>query len=487
MWIISGMRGIEPTRCESLVSQAGASSRFPWLRLLGDAARAEQKYLALLRQPPSGQSRACPLHLSWVGFAEPEPRRTTSEVRPSSPVLQELHRLMAFLHILPCHVESVTIGVDRALSLDRSFAEQGAAPGDVVRVVLGEPHGFFYSPNTPRMVRDHWKGAPDFAQRMFPHGRGFLRRGATAEQLSDLSAACAARDRRAVRKAILSGVSATEVDPEGWEPLHHAARQGDLAMVKLLTAEGGACPQRPTGTGLQPIHLAAHRGHLPILQWLVSIGVSPGALGKDDVQPLHLACQNGHLDAARYLVEECGVEAAVRGKSDWQSLHLAANDGQTDVCRYLVETCGVDPGAQDEQGTIALTYAARDGHRDTFGFLLGKYLQGVGRPTADDHVVSTCADVALSHGHDRLAAWIEMSWRARCKKSKATPRHDGAIQVSHSDACRADRMAEELLREELADTPPAKPKKRKQRRQRAEEPREVVAGRNRPPRPPRWY
>lgn len=59
--------------------------------------------------------------------------------------------------------------------------------------------------------------------------------------------------------------------------------------------------------GTTPFHSAAERGHLPVCQWLISLGVDPAAIDTFGRSALHYAAERGQLSVCTWLVEECGL------------------------------------------------------------------------------------------------------------------------------------------------------------------------------------
>lgn len=82
--------------------------------------------------------------------------------------------------------------------------------------------------------------------------------------------------------------------------LHQAAREGDIANVKLLISNG-ANPNKIVD-GVTPLHPAAERGHKEVVQILLTNGANPNAKGNAGWTPLHLAATSGKQEVVALLI-----------------------------------------------------------------------------------------------------------------------------------------------------------------------------------------
>ena len=86
-----------------------------------------------------------------------------------------------------------------------------------------------------------------------------------------LRALCMARSLDKARDLIERGASLDEQD-EGGTALHHAAKNGDLAMVLLLLEKGAQVNTRKGSTMITPLSLAAEQDHDRVIQALLEHG-----------------------------------------------------------------------------------------------------------------------------------------------------------------------------------------------------------------------
>lgn len=95
-----------------------------------------------------------------------------------------------------------------------------------------------------------------------------------------------------------------------YRPLHWAAQQGDLDIVKLLVEQGGA---------------------------KVNVKGNLNFIIRETKTPLYLAIDEGHADVARYLVDHGADLNALNDQSNRTAAHAAAGQGDGALLRYLLE------------------------------------------------------------------------------------------------------------------------------------------------------
>ena len=168
-------------------------------------------------------------------------------------------------------------------------------------------------------------------------------------------------------KRMLIRVDPNTRDICGRAPLHYAAREGRVEVMKLLL-ERGAYPNAWDNGGMTPLHYAAERGDVEIVRLLLEKWAYPNARDQMGRTPLHEATKNGHVDVVRLLLEH-GANPNAKDEDGRTPLHEATKNGHVDVVKLLLEH-GADPNAQNEKGETPLHTAARWGRVDVVRLLL---------------------------------------------------------------------------------------------------------------------
>ncbi|KAK0550312.1 hypothetical protein OC846_003022 [Tilletia horrida] len=145
----------------------------------------------------------------------------------------------------------------------------------------------------------------------------------------------------------------------GLVPLHYAAKEGRIDIVRWLVTEAGAIVDLEDREGETALHKAALTGRLPVCTFLLANDASPEAPDSDGWTPLHNACSRGYLDIVRLLVEQ--AEASVNTATEprgWTPLMNAASKGHLPIVRYLTARHHADPFIRNSAGETAYDVAA---------------------------------------------------------------------------------------------------------------------------------
>ncbi|HSW45942.1 MAG TPA: ankyrin repeat domain-containing protein, partial [Phycisphaerae bacterium] len=87
-------------------------------------------------------------------------------------------------------------------------------------------------------------------------------------------------------------------------PLLEAARKGDLETVKKLVLSGSPMLVNDL-QGVTPVHWAALEGHLDVVRFLIDeMKMKPDERNREGVTPVHWAAFGGHRNVVDYLVSK---------------------------------------------------------------------------------------------------------------------------------------------------------------------------------------
>ena len=97
-------------------------------------------------------------------------------------------------------------------------------------------------------------------------------------------------------------VNVDAIHEEGMNPLHWAAFDDEVDVVKFLVSKGAKVNAKDDD-GYTPLHYAIFGGSLEVVQFLISIGADIRAKNNKGMTPLHAAVRGGHREIAQFLVE----------------------------------------------------------------------------------------------------------------------------------------------------------------------------------------
>lgn len=219
----------------------------------------------------------------------------------------------------------------------------------------------------------------------------------TVEELGrQLLELAATNDVDLVDDVLKKGASHDARDAEGKTPLHIAAANGQLLVLKLLVGSRADLEARD-GSQETPLFAAAAGGHLKVVTYLVDSGVDLRARDQTGHSTLNLAVEHLHCDVARLLVER---GADLCHKLDKQCLAACAAADFERV--QLLLDCGVSIDAKGEEGKTPLLIEACIGNVEGIDFAIqhGAHLEFKG----DDGC--TALLVAADLGHTKVVEML---------------------------------------------------------------------------------
>lgn len=177
-------------------------------------------------------------------------------------------------------------------------------------------------------------------------------------------------------------------------PLHWAACDGRLAVVRLLLDEGANIAARVNDTDETALHIAALAAHETVVQLLLERGADVAARDSDGWTALHAAASGGSEVAVKLLLErDDNIDA--RTTHGQTPLHLAASCGCKAVVRLLLDR-GANVNEGGKFGLTALHMASGRGHKEVLQLLLDKGADIKARSKGK----TTALHVAASYGHE---------------------------------------------------------------------------------------
>jgi len=91
-----------------------------------------------------------------------------------------------------------------------------------------------------------------------------------------------------INKLLQRGVDVNVEDKDGWTPMHHAAKFGQLDAIKLLEKEGGDINAKDK-KGNTVMHIAGLHLNFNVLRWLMEQGADVNAKNNEGKKPFDLA------------------------------------------------------------------------------------------------------------------------------------------------------------------------------------------------------
>ncbi|XP_033645288.1 transient receptor potential cation channel subfamily A member 1-like [Asterias rubens] len=171
----------------------------------------------------------------------------------------------------------------------------------------------------------------------------------------------------AVRVCIEFGSPIDVLQEDDSTPLHLAASQGSLPLVKLLLSP----PASDTTLSncdvelMTPLHRAAMFDHVDVADFLIEKGADVDSVDKTGCSPLLRAVSRGSINTAKLLIGKYGADCNLLDCSNRNILHLAVQSGKNLKAYGLVaseKAIHVLLNNVDSSGCTPIHYATRDGN-----------------------------------------------------------------------------------------------------------------------------
>jgi len=208
-------------------------------------------------------------------------------------------------------------------------------------------------------------------------------------------------------------------DKHGSTVLHWASGCGQVLTCRYLIKEVGMNANlcQSCGNKRSPLHFAARNGHIDVVRFLVDeCGACPNAMAEANISPFQMAAWQLRIQVMKFLLERVGVEKLSEPNdfqcfaAHWVALAPRDRVGENEilllrVASWLRQYFGDKAWrSMNAQGHTPMHKAAFSGHLQLCIWLRNEL--GVLDDTADYHG-NFAADLALEKGHFQLSTWLK--------------------------------------------------------------------------------
>ncbi len=144
-----------------------------------------------------------------------------------------------------------------------------------------------------------------------------------------------ASDTNKVVEALSEGAHINVSDAGANTPLHWAAMNGDLEMVRLLVEKSADINARASGCWGTALSMASGNGHLEVVKYLVDKKADINLKGIERGEtPFQEACMNGYLEIVKFLLSK-KPDVTAKNKTGFTAFELAQSNNKKEVVDYL--------------------------------------------------------------------------------------------------------------------------------------------------------
>ena len=204
-------------------------------------------------------------------------------------------------------------------------------------------------------------------------------------------------------------------DNNGNRPFHYACLYGNFNIVRCLFSEAHCNPSCENNDGETPLHLACSYGHLNITQYLINeVHCNPSCENNDGETPLHLACKYGHSHIVQSLLSTGKVDILAKNKKGntpmfpfryqlISLLHLAARHGWEDITIDIITKHKCHINCKDSEGHVPLHYACQYGYLSIAQYLIR---EAHCNPSCENNYSETPLHLACRSGHTHIVQYL---------------------------------------------------------------------------------
>ena len=125
------------------------------------------------------------------------------------------------------------------------------------------------------------------------------------------------------------------------DPIHTAAKKGDVGQVKLLLSGNPALVRAPANDGKTPLHFAAAGTTMALATFILDKGADVKAVDANGLTPLHIAVLHNQKGMIQLLIAR-GANINAKDKNGRTPLKLANIKNFKDVAVYLQDRGAVE-------------------------------------------------------------------------------------------------------------------------------------------------
>lgn len=157
-------------------------------------------------------------------------------------------------------------------------------------------------------------------------------------------------------------------------PLHNAALNGNIKVVKYLINGFDCCPSHTGHQGRTIVHSACEMGHIHLVDVLLSdFKLLNLSVDNEGFNPLHVAISYGQEEVAKLLIDKYNCPINFTNNYGQTALHIACFKGYTDFCCTMISEFKAERNALDKEGDTPLDKAIKGGNVKTVHILADEY------------------------------------------------------------------------------------------------------------------